>query len=183
MTFSIDDLKTASEEPEVDESLPDEYDEELSEQHASQPPAAHKQDRKQSAENSEDEEALEDMRASFPARVSVLIEKAGKGAVHVDVLARDGLIQVDDVAYYPQAELADPKNSEQEWERQSRYTGPPFGNLDEDLQVIVERYLDERGIDAGLAAFIPEYMEHKEQREYVDWLKSEYLSRPSLIPC
>jgi hypothetical protein len=25
------------------------------------------------------------------------------------------------------------------------YTGPPFGNLDEDLQVLLERYLDERG--------------------------------------
>lgn len=50
------------------------------------------------------------------------------------------------------------------------YLGPPFGNLDEDLQVILERYLDERGINTALALFVPDYVDYKEQREYVTWL-------------
>ncbi|KAI5301853.1 hypothetical protein KEM56_001283, partial [Ascosphaera pollenicola] len=69
-------------------------------------------------------------------------------------------------------EFANAQTAEQGWQRQSLYTGPPFGNLDEELQVLLERYLDERGIDEGLATFIPDYMEFKEQKEYVRWLKN-----------
>jgi complement component 1 Q subcomponent-binding protein len=57
--------------------------------------------------------------------------------------------------------------------RQHVYAGPPFGNLDSDLQAMLERYLDERGINAQLATFVPDYIDYKEQREYVQWLESE----------
>lgn len=33
------------------------------------------------------------------------------------------------------------------------------------------RYLEERGVNAGLAAFLPDYVEYKEQKEYVNWLE------------
>jgi complement component 1 Q subcomponent-binding protein len=55
------------------------------------------------------------------------------------------------------------------------YTGPPFNNLDEDLQILLEKYLEERGINTRLALFIPDYIDHKEQKEYIRWLNSTLL--------
>ena len=51
------------------------------------------------------------------------------------------------------------------------YTGPPFDQLDEEVQTLLEQYLDVRGLDAGLAQFIPDYIDVKEQKEYVAWLE------------
>ena len=50
--------------------------------------------------------------------------------------------------------------------------GPPFNNLDEDLQILLEKYLEERGINTRLALFIPDYIDHKEQKEYIKWLNN-----------
>ena len=113
---------------------------------------------------------------SFPARVYVVIEKAGKGAMQVEIVAQDGEIMIDSVNYFSKAELADPKTTEQDWAKRNLYAGPPFGNLDEDLQLLMERYLEERGINTALALWIPEYIDFKEQREYLTWLSSKYLS-------
>ncbi|RCH81031.1 hypothetical protein CU097_000071, partial [Rhizopus azygosporus] len=32
------------------------------------------------------------------------------------------------------------------------------------------RYLEERGINSALANFLPDYIEYKEQKEYIQWL-------------
>lgn len=93
--------------------------------------------------------------------------------MHVETLAQDGLIQIENVSYFDKAELANANTAEKEWTRQSLYAGPPFGNLDEELQILLERYLDERGIDAALASFVPDYIDYKEQKEYVRWLGSK----------
>lgn len=53
---------------------------------------------------------------------------------------------------------------------ESQYTGPPFQQLDESVQNLLENYLDARGLNSGLAVFIPEYIDVKEQKEYVGWL-------------
>lgn len=34
----------------------------------------------------------------------------------------------------------------------------------------MEQYLDVRGINTALALFVPEYIDVKEQREYLGWL-------------
>lgn len=34
----------------------------------------------------------------------------------------------------------------------------------------MEQYLDERGINTNLAVFIPDYIDVKEQKEYLAWL-------------
>ena len=125
------------------------------------------------ADLGEDSLENEQNEPSYPARVNVTIEKAGKGAMHVETVAQDGLIQIENVSYFENAELANAQTAEKEWSRQSLYAGPPFGNLDEDLQVLLERYLDERGIDTALATFIPDYIDFKEQKEYVRWLASK----------
>lgn len=83
------------------------------------------------------------------------------------------MIVIDNVFYHKSAELANAQTAEADWEKRGIYAGPPFGNLDEDLQVLLERYLDERGINTALALFVPDYIDYKEQREYVQWLESK----------
>ncbi|KAI9745956.1 MAG: Mitochondrial acidic protein mam33 [Claussenomyces sp. TS43310] len=124
------------------------------------------------AADGEGAEAEEAEESSFPARVNVVIEKAGKGALAVETVAQDGMIVIDNVYYYADAEYAHAKTAEKAHERQEMYVGPPFGNLDEDLQVLLERYLDERGINTALALFVPDYIDMKEQREYLSWLSN-----------
>ncbi|KAL8651563.1 MAG: hypothetical protein Q9226_004645 [Calogaya cf. arnoldii] len=109
---------------------------------------------------------------SFPARLNVLITKAGKGALQLEVMAQDGEVLIENVYYFKKPELADAKTAELDWSRRNLYTGPPFGNLDEDLQVLLERYLNERGMDTALALWVPEYIDWKEQREYLSWLSN-----------
>lgn len=104
--------------------------------------------------------------------MNVIIEKAGKGALAVETVAQDGMIVIDNVYYYKDASFAHAKTAEKAHERQELYVGPPFGNLDEDLQVLLERYLDERGINTALALFVPDYIDVKEQREYLRWLSN-----------
>ncbi|CAD6569372.1 MAG: hypothetical protein ASARMPREDX12_002396 [Alectoria sarmentosa] len=114
----------------------------------------------------------EDDEPSFPARVNVMIEKVGKGTLQIETTAQDGEIVIDNVYFFKDAELADAKTAELDWKRRNLYEGPPFGNLDEDLQVLLERYLDERGVNTALAMWVPEYIDFKEQREYLNWLSN-----------
>lgn len=120
----------------------------------------------------EDANSEEDPGPAFPAQLEVTIEKSGKGALQIDATAEDGQISVQNVSYYPESKLASPETAELEWLAGGLYSGPPFGNLDQDLQLLLERYLDERGINTELALWVPDYIDFKEQREYVDWLSS-----------
>ncbi|CAO3646833.1 unnamed protein product [Cunninghamella blakesleeana] len=120
----------------------------------------------------DDEVVEEDEEASFPVRASVTIEKEGKGAVTIDTVAQDGEITVESVMYYKDGKLAKGTTAEADWERRGLYIGPQFAELDDGLQSLFEKYLEERGVDSGLAAFLPDYVEFKEQKEYTQWLSS-----------
>lgn len=109
---------------------------------------------------------------SFPARVNVVVTKPGKGALAIECIAQDGMIVIENTYYYADAAHAIAKTPEKMAERQDMYVGPPFSNLDEDLQVLLERYLEERGVNAALAIFVPDYIDMKEQREYLRWLSN-----------
>ena len=121
---------------------------------------------------------------SFSVTVNVLIEKPGKGCMYVETTAQDGMIAIENVNYYKKGELAEPQTAELNWSKRNLYAGPPFGNLDEELQVLLERYLDERGINTALALFVPDYVDFKEQREYLSWLSSEFPPhfKPETVP-
>lgn len=80
-----------------------------------------------------------DFEPSFPARVNVTVEKPGNGALLIQSVAQDGLFQIEEVSYFSQPELAHAQTAEKDWSRQSLYAGPPFENLDEDLQTFLER--------------------------------------------
>ncbi|KAF2849305.1 regulatory protein-like protein suaprga1 [Plenodomus tracheiphilus IPT5] len=125
-----------------------------------------------------DREELEDdyeddgQQQGFPAHASIRIERSGKGALSIEATAQDGDFLIEDLIYFPSADLADPATAEKDWQRRTLYTGPPFNNLDEDLQILLEKYLEERGINTRLALFIPDYIDHKEQKEYIRWLNN-----------
>lgn len=58
------------------------------------------------------------------------------------------------------------------------YQGPRFSNLDDSLQVTMEKYLQEKGIDFELADFVFSYAEVKEENAYRQLLDnvSKFLS-------
>lgn len=122
-------------------------------------------------EGDEDLEAGADT-ADIPCRLNIVIEKPGKGALNVEALAQDGAVVVENLFYYKDPKLAHSANAEAVHAAQDAYPGPPFGSLDEDLQILMERYLEERGISQALAMFVPDYMDVKEQREYMAWLNN-----------
>jgi complement component 1 Q subcomponent-binding protein len=106
-----------------------------------------------------------------PTRV---VEKPGKasGALNIDATAQDGHIVVENLFYYDDAKVAKVESPEAAQKRADVYPGPPFGSLDDDLQVLMERFLEERGITQALAIFVPDYVDVKEQREYTRWLNN-----------
>jgi len=55
---------------------------------------------------------------------------------------------------------------------EQQYMGSQFRELDEEMQSAMRDYLEERGVNDELAAFLHTYMENKEQREIVRWLKN-----------
>ncbi|KAJ4399309.1 Mitochondrial acidic protein mam33 [Neurospora sp. IMI 360204] len=107
-----------------------------------------------------------------PVRLNIVIEKPSKGALNIDAVAQDGSIVVDNMFYYHDAKLAHGDSAETQHAAQAVYPGPPFGTLDEDLQVLMERYLEDRGINQALALFVPDYLDMKEQKEYLRWLNN-----------
>ncbi|RUO95976.1 mitochondrial glyco protein [Jimgerdemannia flammicorona] len=79
---------------------------------------------------------------------------------------------IESIVFYHDPAIAGDQSAEADWKRRGLYMGPQFSELDEGVQVLFERYLEERGINTALAHFIPDYIEHKEQREYLKWLES-----------
>ena len=101
-----------------------------------------------------------------------MVEKPGKGAISIEAVAEDGAIVVENMYFYKDAKLAHAPSAEATHSAQAVYPGPPFGTLDEDLQILMERYLEDRGINQSLALFIPDYMDVKEEKEYLGWLNN-----------
>ncbi|KAH6900217.1 mitochondrial glycoprotein [Thelonectria olida] len=125
-------------------------------------------------ENDEEFDEELDEETAAPINLSIVIEKPGKtgGALNIDATAQDGNIVVENLFYYDDAKVAKIENPEAAQKRADVYPGPPFGSLDDDLQVLMERFLEERGITQALATFVPDYVDVKEQREYTRWLSN-----------
>ncbi|KAI9883235.1 MAG: hypothetical protein M1823_004994 [Watsoniomyces obsoletus] len=117
-----------------------------------------------------EEDDVDAQEPSVPIRLEVTIEKPGRGALQIETVANDGMIGIENVYYFENADMAQMKSADQELKKREMYLGPPFANLDEDLQVLFERYLDERGVNTALALFVPDYVDYKEQKEYLRWL-------------
>ncbi|KAG5929065.1 hypothetical protein E4U42_007290 [Claviceps africana] len=134
--------------------------------------SSNKQGQEEVEESEESEEEHEEGPA--PISLSIVVEKPGKvaGALNIEATAEDGNIIVDNMFFYEDAKVAKIDSPEAAQKRADAYPGPPFGSLDEDLQVLMERFLEERGITQALAVFVPDYVDVKEQREYLRWLNN-----------
>ena len=94
------------------------------------------------------------------------------GALRIHLIADSGEFAIQSVAHLP-ADKATDSSSPVDLIREpfdTCYSGPPFQQLDEDVQTMLESYLDARGINTALANIIPEYIDIKEQNEYLGWL-------------
>ncbi|KAJ8516846.1 hypothetical protein ONZ45_g5914 [Pleurotus djamor] len=120
-------------------------------------------------ENQESEDPLH----SYPIRTSLSITKTnGRGSLNVDLMCQDGHFIVDSISFYRDSKVGTELTAEADWKRRGLYIGPQFDTLDVSVQEEFEKYLQERGVNEALALFIPEYAEHKEQLEYVEWLEN-----------
>jgi complement component 1 Q subcomponent-binding protein, mitochondrial len=89
----------------------------------------------------------------------------------VHATATESIFVIDNVSFDATSN-GDHETAQSEFESRRKYNGPPWQQLDEELQLLMERYLEERGINTALALFIPDYAELKEQKEYLSWLKN-----------
>ncbi|RCI13045.1 hypothetical protein L249_0079 [Ophiocordyceps polyrhachis-furcata BCC 54312] len=198
VSFSISDLDTSFDPYSNDDALEDDLEQGGSKHHdpsSSSSPAqsstltsrsastTQNSRSNQAAENQEEEaDMMEDPTeedemsedAPAPITMTIVIEKPAKapGALSISASARDGAIEVEAISYLPDAKLATSDTPDVVHKRIDLYSGPPFGSLDEDLQLLIERYLDERGINQAMAVFVADYVDAKEQKEYVRWLEN-----------
>ncbi|EEB87927.1 hypothetical protein MPER_14511, partial [Moniliophthora perniciosa FA553] len=115
-------------------------------------------------EQQENEEHEEDILSTYTIRCSLSVTKNNApGSLSIDMLTQEGGFIVDNVTYYRDAKLATELSAEADWKRRGIYLGPQFETLDVGLQEELERWLNERGVNESVAAFIPEYAEWKEQ--------------------
>ncbi|KAI9226514.1 MAG: mitochondrial glycoprotein [Piptocephalis tieghemiana] len=108
--------------------------------------------------------------ADFPVDALITVEKPGKGAIILEATFEVGEVGISAIRYVSDASTATTNTAEADWKRRYLYAGPQYGQLDEDVQLQFEQWIAERGIDTGVAVFLPSYMEHKEQKEYIRWL-------------
>ncbi|KAI6806082.1 hypothetical protein KC340_g18865, partial [Hortaea werneckii] len=97
------------------------------------------------------------------------------GALKCNLIADNGIFTIQSVTHLPDNKSTNKSPAEllrdsAVPETENLYTGPPFQQLDEEVQSLMEAYLDVRGINTALALFVPEYIDVKEQREYLGWL-------------
>ncbi|CAM0944868.1 unnamed protein product [Alopecurus aequalis] len=118
--------------------------------------------------------------AVAPTRSGAGAEDGGSPRMHISVhvevskLARPDLALSFDCSAWPEemdVERVFPVRRSGPTPEQ-QYMGRQFRELDEEMQSAMRDYLEERGVDDELAAFLHMYMENKEQTELVRWLKN-----------
>ncbi|KAG0198992.1 Mitochondrial acidic protein mam33 [Mortierella sp. GBA30] len=159
IVFSVSDINSADEEEELD--LEDDLEE-----------GQQQSNQSLSASGDDEEEEGDDLDSlTFPVRCLITISKPNAGSVSIDSIAQDGAFIVESISNVKDSALANASTAEADWEKRGLYSGPPFAELDENLQIAFEKYLEERQIDGDLANFVPNYVFHKDQVEYTHWLK------------
>ncbi|KAG0233741.1 mitochondrial glycoprotein [Mortierella sp. GBAus27b] len=159
VVFSVSDINAADDDAELD------FEDDLEED-------GQQGNQSLSASGADEDEAGDDLESlTFPVRCLITISKPDAGSISIDAIAQDGAFIIESVSNLKDSALATASTAEADWEKRGLYSGPPFAELDEELQVSFEKYLDERQIDGDLANFVPNYVFHKDQVEYTNWLK------------
>ncbi|KAG0378281.1 Mitochondrial acidic protein mam33 [Mortierella sp. AD032] len=158
IVFSVSDINSADDEEELD--LEDDMED------------SGNQGKESLSASGDDEEEGDDLDSlTFPVRCLITISKPSAGSISIDAIAQDGAFIVESISNIKDSALAASSTAEADWEKRGLYSGPPFAELDENLQVEFEKFLEERQIDGDLANFVPNYVFHKDQVEYTHWLK------------
>ncbi|KAJ1445321.1 mitochondrial glycoprotein [Pelagophyceae sp. CCMP2097] len=98
-----------------------------------------------------------------PIEFDVKVVNAASGDRLVfECLAGAG-VQIDAVAFYKKADSET---------NDDVYDGPKFDELDARVQAAFHTFLEDRHVDADLCNFIYQFAAHKENLEYLHWLKS-----------
>lgn len=115
------------------------------------------------------EEALEEM-GGQSITVTVDITKSAKeGALSFQVNLTANGIDVEQIQCLPTG--ISPSSESDAAKRAPLFNGPDPTQLDEELCDCIVEYLEERGVNSELHAFIEEYMTIKEGGEYIAWLR------------
>jgi complement component 1 Q subcomponent-binding protein len=172
VSFSVTELPYPEEDMMEDDQAFDDT-ESLENQSNAQDPAS-RNNARAAEEDLVDEDSEDYDGAAPPTHLTVVIEKPTKspGALSIECTAQDGAIIIDNVHFYLDSKQAFASSPEASHARVDAYPGPSFSTLDEDLQVLIEQFIEERGISQNLAVFIPDYIDFKEQKEYQRWLKN-----------
>ncbi|TPX45082.1 hypothetical protein SeLEV6574_g04102 [Synchytrium endobioticum] len=126
-------------------------------------------DMEESSEGGPKEEA-ETEGLSLEIPITIVVDKKSvsgqdAGAIEFAATVQDDVFFVDSVSYRFPSTVVHDGSAEGDWQRRGAYSGPVFRDLDEDLQTLFHKFLEERGFDPTLADFIPNYLEYKEQRD------------------
>jgi complement component 1 Q subcomponent-binding protein len=81
-------------------------------------------------------------------------------------------IYIEDVEFSNDSKMVTAEDNVSEFQRKSRYLGPRFDDLDEELQFSFSEFLEERGLNENFCNFAQDYAEWKEQNEYKRWLNN-----------
>ena len=81
-------------------------------------------------------------------------------------------IYIEDVEFSADSKMVTAEDSVSDFQRKSRYLGPRFDELDEELQVSFGEFLEQRGLNDEFCNFAQEFAEWKEQNEYSRWLNN-----------
>ncbi|KAJ2161354.1 Mitochondrial acidic protein mam33 [Coemansia sp. RSA 552] len=107
----------------------------------------------------------------FPISFVAVFAKPNAPVLYMDLEASEGDIGIDHMRLLPDEKTAIANDAEADWRRDQSYLGPVYGELSDDLKENVDAFLRERSIDTALVLFLQDYIEYKEQGEYLHWLK------------
>ncbi|KAI9505024.1 Mitochondrial acidic protein mam33 [Coemansia spiralis] len=117
------------------------------------------------------EQNADDVPEDFPIFFTATFAKPGAPVLHMELECEEGEIGIEHMKFLPDEESAISLTMEKDWARKQVYCGPIFGQLSDDLKENIDEFLAERSIDTALTLFMLDYIEYKEQSEYLSWLK------------
>ncbi|KAJ1946530.1 Mitochondrial acidic protein mam33 [Linderina macrospora] len=120
----------------------------------------------------EAEKKSADTPEDFPINFTATFAKPGAPVLHMELETEEGEIGVNHMMFVRDQETAVSSTVEADWARRQAYFGPIYGQLSDDLKDNIDEFFTERGIDTALTLFMQDYIEYKEQTEYLNWLQN-----------
>lgn len=101
---------------------------------------------------------------------TLLVTRNGK-TLDFSLTHVDGEMVIDGLAHFASPAVASDMSAEGMARKERMYQGPTFAELHDKLVDSVAAFLEERGVDDDLSAFVASYSYWMEQQEYENWLR------------